>query len=251
MQLEDTLFVLVHDAWHGAWFWEALIARVEERGGQAVALDLPGHGLLYQEEETPGDYSLAKYARAVEDFVEQQGQGRNVVLVGHGTAGPVLQLVAEQAPNKIAGLIFTAAYVLNHGESIASQMPAEMADVFKQLAESRPDRRIPLDVLADYWRFNVINDEPRRADEVLTRLQPEPLAPLLEPIQLQNSTPPVPCAYIGFNEDLSLPPGEFFPRMARKLGKYRHLTVNAGHEAPFTKPREVAEALLFLGLSSG
>jgi len=249
LELENLLFVLVHDGWHGAWAWDDLIERLAQRGSAAVALDLPGHGKLYRADEGAGDYSLAKYASAVEQFVRHyQRPGQKIVLVGHGIAGPVLQLAAQNLTTELTGLIFLGGYVLRNGESIISQMPPEMAAVFEQLAESRSDKRIALDELVDYWRFNVINDDVRRADEILTQLKPEPAAPLFEPIVLKHDQSALPSAYVSFNEDMSLPPGEFHPRMASKLGKHRHITVNAGHEGPLTKPREVAEALIFLGL---
>ncbi len=246
MELENITFVLVHDAWHGAWAWDSVIEFIEQRGSRAVALDLPGHGKLYQPENSAAEYSLTKYAAAVENFVRAQ-KSREVVLVGHGTAGPVLQLVAEAMPDEIAALVFVGAYILDNGETIAGRMPPEMAEVFQQLADSRADKRVPMHLLADYWRFNVMSDDIRRAEQVLARLNPEPVAPLFEPIVLKQTHLTVPRGYVSFNEDMSLPPGEFHPRMAGKLGPHRHMTVNAGHEGPLTKPREVAEALLFLG----
>jgi hypothetical protein len=164
-------------------------------------------------------------------------------------AGPVIQLAAERLTGEIVGLIFVAAYVLNNGETLAGQMPPEMAQVFQQLADSRPDKRIPMDLLDEYWRFNVMNDDLRRASEVLDRLIPEPVGPLFEPITLKTEKPFTPSAYLSFNEDMSLPPGSFHPRMAGKLGPHRHMNLNAGHEGHLTKPREVAEALIFLGLN--
>ncbi len=243
------MYVLVHDGWHGAWEWADVITWLEQRGGKAVALDLPGHGALYQSEEVPGDYSLSSYAKAVADFVRGQQQlNREIVLVGHGTAGPILQLVGAELVKELAGLIFLGAYILRDGESISEQMPPEMADMLGQMAESRPDARLDMSLLADYWRFNVMSDDARKANEVLAKLAPEPSAPLFEKIKLpQTNAPLLPCAYISFNEDMSLPPGEFHPRMAGKLGAHRHLTVNAGHEGPLTKPRELAEGLIFLG----
>ncbi|MEI6045262.1 MAG: alpha/beta hydrolase [Chloroflexota bacterium] len=250
MELEETLFILVHDGWHGAWAWEGVINWIQERGGTALALNLPGHGSLYRPEETAGDYTLAGYAAAVAAFGRAAKKpDQNMVLVGHGMAGPIMQLAAEELAGELVKLIFVGAYVLDNGETIAEQMPTEMAQFFQQLAESRPDKRIALDLLEEYWRFNVINDDLKRASEVLARLIPEPSGPLFEPITLQTDQPPISCSYLSFNEDLSLPSGSFHPRMAGKLGHHRHMTINAGHEGILTKPREVAEALIFLGLN--
>ncbi len=256
MEPQKLLFVLVHDAWHGAWCWDGVLQWLEERGGQGTAFDLPGHGAFFQPEQDGSSFSLEKYAGGVEKYVrwlKPQVPGYELILAGHGTAGPILQLASENLENEVAGLVFIEAFILNHGESIAGEMPPEMKQVMENLAGNRPDKSIPMEALATYWEFNVINDDTRRAAEILARLTPEPAAPLFEPIRLDKFFSPsfsLPRAYISFNDDLTLPPGSFHPRMAARLGPHPHLTVNAGHEGPLTKPREVAEALLFLGQHS-
>lgn len=248
MNPQETLFILVHDAWHGKWAWDGVIERLDERGWQAAALDLPAHNAT--ELALAGDMSLEAYADSLVDFTQQEKTrygADKIVLVAHGTGGPVTQLAAEKLGGAVAALIFAGAYILRDGESIAGQMPPEQAVFFQSLADSRSDGRIDLADVADFWRFNVIQDDMRRADELLARLVPEPAKPLFEPISLKSFFAQHPSsAYISFNDDLSLPPGYFYPLMANKLGPHRHMTVNAGHEGILTKPREVAEALVFL-----
>ncbi len=242
----ETVFLFVHDAWHGAGEWEGVLQHIEERGWLGAAVELPGHGAA----PTADQYSLKLYADTV---LRAAGniEAENIMLVGHGTAGAVLQLATERWHEAkrppLSGIIFAAAYILQNGESIFDQMPPEMSGYFRQLAEQHPDKKIDMRDMPEYWQFSVINDEPRRMAEILARLTPEPLAPLEEKISLTNffTTKP-PCAYISFNEDISLPPGEFHPRMSNRLGVHRHFLVNAGHEAPIIKPREVAEAVGFL-----
>jgi pimeloyl-ACP methyl ester carboxylesterase len=242
----ETVFLFVHDAWHGAWEWDEVLARIEEHGLLGAAVDLPGHGSATPAEE----YSLRLYTDAV---LRAAGniKAETIILVGHGTAGPVLQLATERwyeaKRPTLVGLIFAAAFILENGESIFDQMPPEMSGYFRQLAEQHGDNKIDMRDMPEYWQFSVLNDEPRRVAELLARLTPEPLAPFEEKIRLTNFfTHQPPCVYISFNEDISLPPGEFHPRMSNRLGVHRHFLVNAGHAAPLTKPREVAEAVSFL-----
>ena len=42
--MADT-FVLVHGAWHGAWYRAAVVNQLEKLGDKAYAVDLPGHGI--------------------------------------------------------------------------------------------------------------------------------------------------------------------------------------------------------------
>ncbi len=246
MNPEETLFILVHDAWQGAWAWEAVTEWLAERGWNSAPLDLPGHGANPVAAEVYPKLTLKQYADVLVGFAASVPFTR-LVLVGHGTAGPVIQLASERLGARVAGLVFVGAYILRDGESIASQMPPELAEVFQSLASSRPDGRIDLALIPDFWRYNLINDDPLHAESLLARLVPEPSGPLFEPVAFKTFfVQHPPCAYISFNEDMSLPSGDFHPRMPNKLGKYQHLNVNAGHEGILTKPREVAEGLLLL-----
>ncbi len=249
MEASQTVFVLVHDAWQGSWVWQDLIERLAERQWTAVALDLPGHGSEIAAKPA-GEVSLEDYRRAVVEFSQAaitRYQAKNLILVGHGTAGAIIEMAAEQLAGAVSALIFAGAYILQDGENLASQMPSAMADLFQNLAENHPQNCVDLNQITDFWQYNIINDEPRRAAELLARMVPEPAAPLFEKIELKTFFQHRPaCAYISFNEDMSLPPGELYPRMANKIGKHRHMTVNAGHEGIITRPREMAEALIFL-----
>ncbi len=249
MDIDDNLIVLVHDAWHGAWAWEGVIAHLEQREYSAMALDLPGYG------NSPAllQPTLQDYANAVKEFIASS-EAAKILLVGHGMSGPVLQLVTEQLEfeqqARISGLIFVGSYILQNGESILDVMPPEMATYFRQMAASNPKNMISLADMPDYWYYNVVNDDQSSAEKLLDKMTAAPLAPMEEKIRLTNffSQHP-PAGFISFNEDLTLPPGDFYPRHASRLGKPKHMPVNAGHEGPVTKPREVAEAILFMANS--
>lgn len=247
MNSEETLFILVHDAWLGAWSWEGVAQGLAERGWNVLPLDLPAHGVYQVPQERLKNLSLRHYAATVVGIAQSNPDTPKLVLVGHGTAGPVIQLAAEQLGDRVAGLVFIGAYILLDGESIMGQMPPELAASFQSLAGTRPDNRIDLKLVPDFWRYNLINDDPRHADELLARLVPEPAAPLNEPVRFKTAIwQRLPCAYISFNEDMSLPSGDFYPRMANKLSKPQHLNINTGHEGILTKPKEVAEGLILL-----
>ncbi|MBD3008933.1 alpha/beta fold hydrolase [Streptomyces sp. 5-10] len=42
--VNDTVFVLVHGAWHGSWQWAATQRALAGPGAASVAVDPPGHG---------------------------------------------------------------------------------------------------------------------------------------------------------------------------------------------------------------
>lgn len=247
MKPEEILWVLVHDAWLGGWAWEAVSAKLTGRGWPVLTLDLPGHGAAALSPQETQKLSLASYAQAVVEATTRQLGQRKAILVGHGTAGPVIQLAAERLEGRVAALAFVGAYILREGESIAGQMPPEIAKYFEALAAQNPTGRLDLQDLPDFWRYNLLNDDPRRAELLLNRLVPEPAGPLFEPAHFSTFFQQrLPYAYLSFNEDMSLPTGDFYPRMPAKLFHYRHININAGHQGIITKPLEVAESLIFL-----
>jgi pimeloyl-ACP methyl ester carboxylesterase len=106
-------FLLIHGAWHGAWCWHKLIPELRARGHQAVAIDLPGHGV----DKTPvAEVTLDGYARRVGEALDALDEP--AVLVGHSLGGIVITEAAERFTDRIAALVYLTAIVLKDGESM-------------------------------------------------------------------------------------------------------------------------------------
>lgn len=77
-------------------------------------------------------------------------------------------------------------------------------------------------------------------------LVPQPLQYFTETVRpIDPAAPPAPLAYVLSTEDVALPPGDFAwnPRFPQRLGVTASLTPGS-HEACFTRPAELADALL-------
>ena len=108
-------FVLVHGAFHGAWCFTKLVTELSARGYRAVAIDLPGGG----DDPTPiAEITLAGNATAVAGAV--RGLPEPVILLGHSLAGVSISAAAELVPERIALLVFLAAFLPRDGDSVAS-----------------------------------------------------------------------------------------------------------------------------------
>ncbi|HZR38969.1 MAG TPA: alpha/beta fold hydrolase [Ktedonobacteraceae bacterium] len=106
-------YLFVHGSWHGAWCWKKVVPLIEQAGHHAVTLDLPGRG----DDATPvGHASLQTYAERVVAVLDALSS--RVVLVGHSMAGVVVSHVAEMRPEKIATLVYLAAFLPQNGQSI-------------------------------------------------------------------------------------------------------------------------------------
>ncbi|MEQ8745387.1 alpha/beta fold hydrolase [Pyruvatibacter sp.] len=106
--------VLVHGAWHGGWCWDTLVPLLEAQGHTVIAPDLPGHDTS---DGAPATTTLEDYGRAVAAVAN--AQSGPVVLVGHSMGGGVITQAASYSTN-LAGLVYVAAFVPQHGDSIAA-----------------------------------------------------------------------------------------------------------------------------------
>ncbi len=106
-------FLLIHGAMGGAWCWERVIAGLQDAGHRATAIDLPGQG----SDTTPlPEITLYRYADKVcETLAAMDGP---VVLTGHSMGGMVITQAASQRPDKLAGLIYVAAFLPQPGQSL-------------------------------------------------------------------------------------------------------------------------------------
>ena len=118
-------FLLIHGAMGGAWCWDRVIPGLEAAGHSASAIDLPGQGA----DTTPlPEITLYRYAEKVCDTLD--GMDGAVVLTGHSMGGMVITQAASQRPDKLAGLIYVAAFLPQPGESLIqiTQMPEAAGD---------------------------------------------------------------------------------------------------------------------------
>ncbi|KVN56742.1 alpha/beta hydrolase [Burkholderia ubonensis] len=129
-QSAHPVFVFVHGAWHGAWCFAHVMAALAARGHLSIARDLPAHGInarfpasyfqrpldreAFGAEPSPvANTTLDDYASQVMQAVDDAyalGHGK-VVLVGHSMGGIAITAAAERMPEKIAKIVYLAAFM--------------------------------------------------------------------------------------------------------------------------------------------
>lgn len=230
-------FVLIHGAWHGGWCWEGVMAELQKVGHSAEAPTMPGH--------VPGDdRSKVRFEDYVNRIVEVlKKQSSPVVLVGHSSAGFLLQASAPRAAEKISHLVFLNAFILPDGMSQFNLVPAEASEGMTAAAKASPDNSVP--VIEDFVRNMLMAGEPsEKQDALLTRLTPQPLALFTTPVATGDFMKlKIPCSVVFCKNDVSLPPGAYLG-MAQGLGGFNLVEVEGSHEALFTQPAVVAGGLL-------
>jgi pimeloyl-ACP methyl ester carboxylesterase len=230
-------FVLIHGAWHGGWAWDGVIAELEKAGHTAEAPTMPGHN--------PGDdragVEFGDYVDAITAVLEKRTEP--VVLVGHSSAGFLLQSAAPKVAHKIEQCVFLNAFILPDGTSQFDLVPPEASQGMTAAAMASPDTCVP--VMEDFVRHALMATEPVDAqDALLARLLPQPLALFTTRVDAKPfQTSPVPKAVVFCKDDASLPPGAYLG-MAQALGDCKVVQVDGSHETLVTNPAIVARGIL-------
>jgi pimeloyl-ACP methyl ester carboxylesterase len=183
----------------------------------------------------------------------QNGDLRDVVLVGHSFGGTVAQKVAEQVPDRISRLVFLDALILMDNERVIDILPRIFLDSVRPKNGNTPAPP-GLDAKTDIfpklpwetWRDNFIQD----ASETLARstweqLCPEPGQVNLDNISLkQFHSLDIPKSFVVCRQDKAMPRGYFHPGMSSRLRTVKLLEMDGSHEVMFTHPAELADKLI-------
>lgn len=228
-------FVLIHGAWHGGWCWDGVIRELEKDGHTAEAPTMPGMN--------PGD---DRGAVRFEDYVETiarvlERQKSPVILVGHSSAGFLLQAAAPRAPEKIERLVFHNAFLLPDNMSQFDLVPPEVAQGMTSLAEASPDRSVP--VIEDFVRGALLAGEsPDVQDGLMKKLQPQPLVIFTTKVSTGAfQRLDIPMTYLFCRDDKTPAP---YLEMAGSLPGADIVQVDGGHETLWTNPEVITESLV-------
>ena len=198
---------------------------------------MPGH-------HPEDDRSRVTFNSYVEKIVEVlEKQPNPVILVGHSSAGFLLQLAAPKVPNKIERLVFHNACILPDGMSQFDLVPPEIAQSMVSAANASPDKSVPVN--EDLVRHALMAGEPTDLQDVLIgRLVPQPLVLFTTKVDTKAfSQLSIPRTVLLCKND-SVLPAEAYLNMAQNLGKFDLVEIEGGHETLFTRPEVMAQSLI-------
>ncbi|MGW6914289.1 alpha/beta fold hydrolase [Kitasatospora sp. NPDC054939] len=133
------IYVLVHGAWHSGRVWDRVVPLLTRAGHRVFAPSLTGHG--ESQHLLDPEVGLDTHVSDVVDLLLWEDL-TDVVLVGHSYAGMVISGVANQVPERIAGLVYVDAMVPVDGESVLDVMPLTR-HLLELAADSDTPWRIP------------------------------------------------------------------------------------------------------------
>jgi pimeloyl-ACP methyl ester carboxylesterase len=238
-------FVLVHGSWHGAWCWFKLLPTLRDAGHEAVAPELPAHGIS---EVAASEVTFEDYVDLVSAVVENASE--SVVLVGHSMGGHVITQTAERCADRLDAVVYLAAFLPPDGQSLT--------DLDVSAFDSVVPDYVTADTEAGVVRFDAAGareafyHDCSPADVALGRslLRPEPIEPRTTPVDLTaDRYGEVPRVYVETVADRALPVA--FQRSMREAvscGTVRSL--GTGHSPFLSAPGALAETLLDVGENS-
>jgi pimeloyl-ACP methyl ester carboxylesterase len=214
--------VLVHGAWADGSSWSKVIALLQAKGINAVAVQLALTSLA-------GDVASVKRAIALQDGP--------VVLAGHSYGGVVITEAGNDP--KVAGLVYVAAFAPDAGESVGSLSqaypPAPLG------AELRPDAEGFLSISPKGFAEDFAQDVPAQEAKVLWATQgPTNAAVFGSPVSIA-AWKTKPSWFVVAGEDRAIPPA--LEKAEAERMKATTINVAASHLVMVSHPKEVAELI--------
>lgn len=234
--MSSKTFVLVHGAYHGAWCWQPVAARLRALGHEVHTPTQTGLG---ERSHLVGiGPSLGMFADDIAHVLRYEDLS-DVVLVGHSFGGSSISGVADRMPERLRHLVYLDAQVLLPGESPASRAPVDVIERYRQ----RVTRVDGVEVVppGDAASFG-IRDAALQA-WVQARLTPHPYRTYFDALELVHPLANgVPATYIACTDPVH-PNTATSQQRAKDLG-WNFQQIATCHDAMLTMPDELTRMLL-------
>jgi pimeloyl-ACP methyl ester carboxylesterase len=240
-------FVLVHPAWHGAWFWRKVTPRLRKAGHVIFTPTLTGVGERSHLVQ-PG-IGLEVHLTDVVNVLTYEDLG-DVILVGHSSSGVVITGVADRVPERIARVVYLDAFVPDDGQAVLDLVTPDRRHALEELVRTEGEswflpRFAPLPwerIVRELWGVTDSDD----VQWMLERLGPTPIGHFKDPVRRANpAAERLPRDFIRCVH-FANPRFDEQARMAQRSELWRYRELAASHHAPITIPDQVAGLLLDL-----
>ncbi len=225
-----SLFCLVHGSAQGPAGWELLVAELEARGHGCICVDLPTD----RPEASASDYA-GLIGAAIPD-------SERSVVVAHSASGLFLPLVPDYA--QVGRLVYLAAVLPLPGESFRSQVQKDPAAYRPDFLRLKP----PIDAAtAQHYLFHDCPPDVIPWALSTVRMMYAKQA-IVEETPLKK-WPRTPASYISCSDDRTINP-DWWEAAARERLHTEPIRITAGHAPYVSRPKELADTLDSLSISS-
>jgi pimeloyl-ACP methyl ester carboxylesterase len=227
--MSDTTFVLIPGAGGDAWYWHRVVPLLQQRGHEAIAVDLPA-----------GDDSagLPAYAQAVVEAIGDREPER-IVLVAQSLGGFTAPMVCERLP--VGLLVFVDAMIPRPQETPGEWFAGTQWKQAKRANDIREGRKpdAPFDLLVEFF-----HDVPQAViDAALARGEPAQSDTIFASRCAIERWPDTPVRVLVSQHDRFFP-AEFQKRLARERLGVPADEVPGGHCVALSQPEALTARLL-------
>jgi hypothetical protein len=226
---ENLTYVLIHSPLVGPLTWQLIHYEMGKRGIETIVPTLTDHP------NSTKPY-WQQHAESFSKSLTLIPKSRNIVLVAHSGAGPLLPILRQSVTHSIGAYVFVDAGIPRNNSSRIDLMKLEdqnWAERFHQTLLQ--GERFPV------WKEDdlreVIPDDVFRR-KMIAEINPRSLAFFTEPIPVFADWPDAPCAYIKF----SVPYDWDFKQA--KQARWLVREVNAGHFHMLVDPSAVTNVIV-------
>jgi pimeloyl-ACP methyl ester carboxylesterase len=226
--------ILIPGFWLDGDSWNGVTPTLEAAGHTVHPLTLPGLESVDADRSGIGLRNQVDAVIAVIDSLPGQ-----VVLVGHSGGGPIAHAATDARPDRISHVVYVDSWPLAHGRVINDELPVV-------------DGEVPL----PEWGFFDDEDLVDLTDELREQFRaiaiPEPVGVTNESQVLSDPRRyeiPVTVIACEFSSDLMrqwIAGGHPYVSELASITHYELVDLPTGHWPQFTKPRELAEAILMV-----
>lgn len=128
--------VLIPGAWMGPWVWEPVTRGLRGLGHQVYPVALTG---LDASEVDVSGVGLETHINDVLKALEE-GDLRDVVIVGHTSTGALAGIVADRVPERVIHTVFVDTFLPHNGESLLEAFPPGLREDELRLIEENNGR---------------------------------------------------------------------------------------------------------------
>ena len=227
-------FVLIHGSWHGGWCWHKITQRLQAKGHTVYAPDMPAHGRNWGVHKNIG---LEDYVQATCAVIDQADEP--IVLVAHSRGGIVASQTAEARHDRVARLVYLAAFLIPHGERVLEYAQSDNDSLIRGNLDINPEAGFDMlrsNAFREALYHDCSDDDVALAHLLLT---PEPIRPTMTPLNLtQERFGRVPRFYIELTQDRAVS-APLQRRMYDAMPCRRVMRIDASHSAYFSRPDEL------------
>lgn len=233
-------FVLVHGAFSGAWIWGPLMDRLTAAGHSAEAFDLPGLG----DDQTPvAEVTFERCAARLCEVLES-GPERAMV-VGHSMGGIIATQGAAQSPERVAALIYVAAFLPKDGQSLLdlTKLPEGAGDQVQEniVVEGEPPVAVMPAAASSPALYGSCTEEV--AAWAIVRQRAQPVAPFAARVSIPTGAlEGIARYYVLCKRDRAIPP-PLQRRMIAENACTEVAELDTDHTPHLSRTKELAEAL--------